>query len=376
MPGWQKHPSLRLRRKRLRDLGNKLFLFTACSYLLWLTEIDTAAVVSFCISITGSCLCTYFGHSGRTTGLISVFGLLCLIQPVFGIYLPLVLYDAVLTKNKFCFVIIAPAHISALLWLSGNLLFPFLLISGSSILLSCYSSHLATLLQELHHTRDEGAEIQMILRERNQALIRNQNYEIHLATLSERNRIAREIHDNVGHMLTRSILQTGALKVINQDPNLEEPLITLKNTLNTAMTSIRTSVHDLHDDVIDMQAVLNDLIRQVQTPGIQLEYDMGNRIPREIKYSFISIIKEAINNIQKHSDADSAWIKLREHPGFYQLEIRDNGSLNKLPAETDGIGLANMRERVRSLGGTIQFSVRGGFCINISILKKGNQNQI
>ena len=46
---------------------------------------------------------------------------------------------------------------------------------------------------------------------------RNQDYEIYLATLKERNRIAREIHDNVGHMLTRSILQLGALSVINKD---------------------------------------------------------------------------------------------------------------------------------------------------------------
>ena len=68
-----------------------------------------------------------------------------------------------------------------------------------------------------------------------------QETEVHLATLKERNRIAREIHDNVGHMLSRSILQLGALKALNHDSSLSAPLSELHKTLNTAMDSIRTS---------------------------------------------------------------------------------------------------------------------------------------
>ena len=60
---------------------------------------------------------------------------------------------------------------------------------------------------------------------------RNQDYEIYLATLKERNRIAREIHDNVGHMLTRSILQLGALSVINKDETVGEAINDLSGTL-------------------------------------------------------------------------------------------------------------------------------------------------
>ena len=78
--------------------------------------------------------------------------------------------------------------------------------------------------------------------EKNKAMQRNQDYEIYLATLKERNRIAREIHDNVGHMLTRSILQLGALSVINKDETVGEAINDLSGTLNTAMTSIRSSV--------------------------------------------------------------------------------------------------------------------------------------
>ena len=59
------------------------------------------------------------------------------------------------------------------------------------------------------------------LQKKNKALQEKQNYEIYAATLRERNRIAREIHDNVGHLLSRTILLTGAAKTLNRDKNME-----------------------------------------------------------------------------------------------------------------------------------------------------------
>lgn len=76
-----------------------------------------------------------------------------------------------------------------------------------------------------------------------------------LQTLRERNRIAREIHDNVGHMLSRSILQMGALITIHKEEPLHGQLAGVGETLNQAMNSIRESVHDLHDESIDLRAV-------------------------------------------------------------------------------------------------------------------------
>ena len=69
-----------------------------------------------------------------------------------------------------------------------------------------------------------------------------------MATLKERNRIAREIHDNVGHMLSRAILQMGALSTVYEEEPLHGQLLKVNDTLNLAMNNIRESVHDLHDD--------------------------------------------------------------------------------------------------------------------------------
>ena len=71
---------------------------------------------------------------------------------------------------------------------------------------------------------DARLEVLMAKRQNQQAMQKNQD-EVYLATLKERNRIAREIHDNVGHMLTRVIVQMQALQIINKDPNLKDPCL-------------------------------------------------------------------------------------------------------------------------------------------------------
>ncbi len=353
----------------MQDLGNKLLIYLAGCSFIWCLGVDDQAIIAVTLSLLLSCLCSFFRDTRICDILVLLFSLFCLIVPGFSPFLPLLIYDATYRREKLLLAAGTPAAIRALLWLPKMLLFPYLLLISLSFLLAGYSRKNQGLLRELHLIRDRSTEAEIHLKEHNQALIQKQDSEIHAATLSERNRIAREIHDNVGHMLTRSILQTGALKVINRDPELEEPLDTLKDTLNTAMTSIRTSVHDLHDESIDLQSVLQEIASSAPEVSIHLEYDVDEDLPREIKYAFISIVKEAVNNIHKHSSGDSGKITVREHPGFYLLQIRDNGTPDKLPPKTDGIGLSGIRDRVHSLGGTMRIDTAHGFLLNISITK-------
>jgi len=353
----------------VKDLGNKLLLYVICSCLLGIIGLSPVTIAAFVISLAGSSLYTYSGNNRFAPIIIWVYSILILFFPAFGLYLPLFLYDGWREDKRIAFPPMVIAGAYSITWIPRELILPFFLISLISVLLSFYCSKIDSLQRDLHQTQDDTKETTIALSERNQALIAKQDSEIHAATLAERNRIAREIHDNVGHMLTRSILQTGALKVINKDPALEEPLATLHNTLNTAMTSIRTSVHDLHDDSVDLKCTLLDIITPVEQPDIRLEYDIAKPVTRDIKYTFIAIVKEAVNNMQKHSNATSAHIILREHPGFFHLQIEDNGT-NIQPNSDSGIGLNNMKERVLALGGTIRFSTDNGFSIYITIYKK------
>jgi signal transduction histidine kinase len=228
---------------------------------------------------------------------------------------------------------------------------------------------LQNLEKDYYKLRDNTKEISMQLEKQNKELLDKQDYEINLATLTERNRIARDIHDNVGHLLSRSILQIGALLVINKDEKMKESLKLLKNTLSEAMDSIRNSVHNLHEESIDIQTEIQKLIDNFKFCSVKFNYDVKANLEKNIKYCFISVTKEALSNIIKHSNATEVLIVIREHPALYQLVIQDNGSSCSYNSE-NGIGIKNINDRVLSVGGNINISNNKGFRIFISIPKK------
>ena len=170
----------------------------------------------------------------------------------------------------------------------------------------------------------------------------------------------------------------------------------LDQTLNEAMTNVRQSVHDLHDESVNLKEVMESLVAEFSFCPVQLTYDMGYDIPKEIKYSFIAITKEALNNVMRHSNADDVKILVREHPWLYQLIIEDNGTSDERiqpdgdlkeyaeresagktgdtrkteNTESSGIGIRNMKERARMLGGTMQIQKENGFRIFITVPKQ------
>lgn len=248
------------------------------------------------------------------------------------------------------------------------------LLMAFAIMLSYFTELLLGYQMKLHSMRDASMEHDMLMEQMNHQLIEKQNAQIYNATLKERNRIAREIHDNVGHMITRSILQVGAIGVINTDEKLKAPIADLKSTLDTAMDSMRKSVHDLYDESVDLRQALAKLKPTDSAFAFSLEYDCEDDVQRDVKYAFIAIAKEAVNNAVKHSNGDEIRIIVREHPAFYQLEIMDNGTSvdeRSLSGETgDGIGIKNIKERVAAIGGTMRIKADDGFMIFVTLMKK------
>jgi len=327
--------------------------------------------------------------SGRRLSWLLLFcgSAACGLLPVLLCALPLFFYIALRERRWW---LILPAL--TVLFHPGSLSSPQILLTilGLIVTLLLYLrvSELSRSVERLTALQDDITEKNLHLNEKNRLLSVSQDNEIHVATLSERNRIAREIHDNVGHMLTRSILQTGALQVINQDERLKAPLAELGSTLDRAMTSIRESVHNLHDDSIDLRRVLQEMADSADRRfEISLQYDAGDGIPGDIKICVAGIVREGISNAIKHSSGDRIDIVFREHPAFYQLLLSDNGcpapgsrTSDSPPGETavspddprsHGIGLRNMRERAESVGGHIRFtSSLQGFRIFMTIPKQ------
>ena len=220
--------------------------------------------------------------------------------------------------------------------------------------------------------RDDSEEIRVALVEKNKYLMQQQNDRLTMPTLQERNRIAREIHDNVGHLITRSIVQMGALRAVYTEEPLASTLSQVSATLDESMNNIRASVHDLHNDSFNLQKSIYDLSVKNDFVKSVINYNISSGLCREIKYCFYSIIVEAYQNIRKHSNADTVYIDLEEHNAFYKMVIKDNGINARI--NENGIGLHNMESRVNEFNGSITFSVENGFQIYISIPKEKEKN--
>lgn len=240
-----------------------------------------------------------------------------------------------------------------------------------TLLLCVYFSYVTagnTRLANLNvQIRDDGEEAKRLLEMRNELMRRSYDNEIEMATLNERNRIAREIHDNVGHLLSRSILQVGALQSVYKEEPLASSLKQVEATLSESMDNIRRSVHRLHDESLDLQRAVNALILANSAYDVRLDYDVSPDLPRGIKYAVLSIVTEAFENVRKHSDGTRVWITIMEHPAFYQLIFRDDGHPGRI--NESGIGLHNMRSRIEELGGSISFGTENGFRIFANIPK-------
>jgi len=297
------------------------------------------------------------------------------------LFLSLLVYDCVRMRSWKAGVITGVGAICQIAWFVQGQMDVYRLV------LWCFALVLAAVLcvrterslrlaQEVIHLKDSATELRLVMQKRQQDLLEKQDYEIHLATLQERNRIAREIHDNVGHMLSRSILQMGALQTIHKEEPLHGQLVAINDTLSQAMNNIRESVHDLHNESLDLHQAICEVTDEFKEKyEITLTYDMSAAIPRNVKYCFLAITKEALANVVRHSNATCVTLYFCEHPGFYQLLVEDNGTDIKVTeaqitkSQVAGIGLSNMRERVEALGGTIAFLTDKGFEIRISIPK-------
>jgi len=135
------------------------------------------------------------------------------------------------------------------------------------------------------------------------------------------------------------------------------------------MDSIRTSVHNLHEESIDLQTEIQKLIDGFSFCPVKFDYDVASNQEKNLKYCFIAVTKEALSNIIKHSNATEALVIVREHPALYQLVIQDNGSNSNYNSD-NGIGIKNISDRVTAIGGNVHISNNKGFRIFISIPKK------
>lgn len=325
-------------------------------------KIDASLVIALLLAISYLAMMTLADAKSLWRPLLftGLFYGFSIIYPLCLLFSPLIAYHLISRQNKLMLgisllLIIDLSFQSDVISLfpTGTFLAFGLMIAGYAV---TQTRQIDKLTSSLQKTRDDSTELTLLLQDKNRSLRDKQDYEIYAATLKERNRIAREIHDNVGHLLSRAILITGAMKMTNQISGLQEPFESLDSSLGEAMDSIRKSVHDLHDDAVDLEKALEEIIADFSFCSVDFSYYLSKTIAREVKYNVIAIVKEALNNVMKHSNANLVQLTVSESEDLYQVMIEDNGTTispntptNPLNIETRGIGLINMTERVKKI---------------------------
>ena len=290
-------------------------------------------------------------------------------------FIPLFMYDLFRTRLHYLSLTGVVAVAFQIQNININDIFLLLIISASAYFIKYQIEKDNASFEKLLIQRDEQHNKRIILEDRIKALAEKQDAQINIATLNERNRIAHEIHDNVGHLLSSSIIQIGAAMATTKEEHTKQSLSVIKDTLNKGMDSIRSSIHNIHDNSIDLDNELKQITDNFSFCRIRYRYDVVTHLPLKVRYDVIAISKEALSNVIKHSDATHVTLNVFEHPEFYQLIIYDNGT-KKTITDNTGMGLDGIKQRVSTFNGIINISYDKGFRIFISIPKKaGEKNE-
>jgi signal transduction histidine kinase len=197
-----------------------------------------------------------------------------------------------------------------------------------------------------------------------------------LATTKERNRLAREIHDGLGHFLTTIFMQIQAARaVMEANPKRSmDAMNTAQNLTQEALEEVRRSVASLRDvpgETLPLPERIEKMIKNYETTELEPEMTILGSVRLLSSQAQLTIFRsaqEGINNACKHAQASKIWVILDyRDENLVRLTVRDNG----VGAEQidGGFGLIGLQERVKLLDGAFQINtVPGqGFTLEVAI---------
>ncbi len=222
--------------------------------------------------------------------------------------------------------------------------------------------------------REQSEKLRAELEEANDKLRAYAAQAEELATTRERNRLAREIHDGVGHYLTVVKTQLDvAAAYCTSDPALAKANVEKAAKLTTeALEDVRRSVGTLRTD--STRPPLPEAVKQlaaVGEPHTAVAIEGTPRVlPPAVEHALFRAAQEGLTNVRKHSAATTALLQLDfRDAARVRLEISDNGRGSPPAAPDTGFGLTGIRERVELLGGKVESGNRleGGFALRVEV---------
>lgn len=363
----------------MERIADKFVVLSCCAGTLALTGTDPEVVATLLAVVS----CAFLAEvaPGRVAlALVLAPCALALVAPSAAAFTALAAYDLVRRQSWGAAVAAVPTFLAG--W-SGALPAPAvacaLLACGCATLLSRRTERALSQREENLRVADDLRERSLALEGKMREAVDAQSYEVRLATLSERARIAREIHDSVGHLLTRAVVQAEAQRVVHAGESCEGDFAAVAGTLREALDEVRVSVHDLRDDACDLSVQLRAAAEAAlagSPVALTCRVEAGEASPA-VTSCLLSVMREALSNTLRHAGARHVSVELAEHPGFWRLRVVDDGTAGPSTVGRDfgvdasGMGLASMEERVRALGGTFRAGPgeRGGWVVFASVPK-------
>ena len=186
-----------------------------------------------------------------------------------------------------------------------------------------------------------------------------------IATVEERRRLAREIHDGIAQEVAGLGFVVDDL-VSRADESSRADLVALREQLSRLVSDLRLSIFDLRSDVehdTGLGAALSSYARTVGTDSgltVHLVLDESTvRFPAEVESELLRIAQEAITNTRRHASARNLWLTCRVAPPAAFLRIADDGTGMGTPRR-DSFGLEIMRERAQRIGARLTIRPRFG----------------
>ncbi len=196
-----------------------------------------------------------------------------------------------------------------------------------------------------------------------------------LAVMSERERMARDLHDNLGQILSFANVQTQAISKVLTNGEIEQAddyLKRLSEIIRDAHQEIREYVYQARDNTYYKVKLTDIIYKQIksfkETTAIRVELSIDeniklNTFSSEEKKQLDNILKEALTNILKHASASQVEIKFSFDQSNYHLEIKDNGTgiqSQDLAVGKTGSGFSIMNERTKIINGKMKVESRSG----------------
>jgi len=217
------------------------------------------------------------------------------------------------------------------------------------------------------HAREKAELLASQLETANRRLVEYAAQAEELAAVQERNRLAREIHDNIGHYLTIVNVQIEAARItLASDPRRAlQALEKAQDLARKGLSSVRESVSALRVSPVEnrsLEEAIAGLVEETRVTGLDVQIEvLGSPRPldEKIALAVYHAAQEGLTNVRKHARASHVLVELDfSRAGWFRLAVRDDGI--GAAGTSGGFGLVGMRERILLLGGDVRIETRPG----------------